>query len=890
MNTVATPATDVDTQETQEWLDAYDNVLEHEGRERGHFLIDALLQRDAALHGDRRTVVTTPYVNTIAAESQGDYPGKLDIERRISACIRWNAMVTVLRAGKHSNVGGHIATYASAAVLYDVGFNHFFRARTREFGGDLLYLQGHSAPGFYARAFLEGRINATQLDNFRREAGRDGLSSYPHPRLMPQFWQFPTVSMGLGPITAAYQARFMRYLELRGLLAPQNRKIWAFLGDGEMDQPESLAAISFGGREKLDNLIFVVNCNLQRLDGPVRGNGKIMQELEAVFRAAGWNVLKVVWGSGWDALLNRDSSGLLRQRMLECTDGDYQTFKSQNGAYVRQHFFGKYPELLELVKDLSDDEIWALERGGHDPRKVYAAYSAAMRHIGQPTVILAKTVKGFGMGEAGEGLNVNHQLKKMGPEAVRAFRDRFALPVPDDQLSEMPYLKLDPNSDDAQYFTARRALLGGPLPARSSAHDPIEIPEPAIFDSQLQGTDGREISTTMAFVRILSALLKDPRVSKRIVPIVPDESRTFGMEGMFRQIGIHSHVGQLYTPQDAGQLSYYKEAKDGQILQEGINESGAMSSWIAAATSYSNHGLAMLPFYIFYSMFGMQRVGDLAWAAADCRARGFLLGATAGRTTLMGEGLQHADGHSHVFSSVIPSCLSYDPTFAYELAVIVQGGLERMYRDNEDVFYYITLLNENYVHPPMPQGAREGILKGLYLLQPAADSSSSCTVQLMGSGSILREALAAADLLAKDFGVASNVWSATSYTELRREGMEIERWNMLHPQAAPRVSYVQQCFASHPGPIVAASDYMRIVADQIRPFLPERRFVSLGTDGYGRSDTREALRRFFEVDRHYIAVAALKTLADEGRIAASRVSEAIERYGIEVETPGATAV
>ncbi|WP_232831365.1 pyruvate dehydrogenase (acetyl-transferring), homodimeric type [Peristeroidobacter agariperforans] len=875
-------ATDIDQQETQEWLDAFDNVLEHEGRSRGHFLIEALLHRDAAVHGDRRAVVTTPYVNTIAPEDQGEYPGNLEIERRISALIRWNAMVTVLRAGKHSNVGGHIATYASAAVLYDVGFNHFFRARTREFGGDLLYLQGHSAPGFYARAFLEGRISASQLDNFRREAGRDGLSSYPHPRLMPQFWQFPTVSMGLGPITAAYQARFMRYLELRGLLAPQQRKVWAFLGDGEMDQPESLAAIALGGREKLDNLIFVVNCNLQRLDGPVRGNSKIIQEFEAAFRAAGWHVLKVVWGSGWDALLERDHTGVLRERMMECTDGDYQTFKSQNGAYVREHFFGTSPALLDLVKDLSDEEIWALERGGHDPRKVYAAYASAMRHTGQPTVILAKTVKGFGMGEAGEGLNVNHQLKKMGPEAVRAFRDRFALPVPDDQLPEMPYLELAPGSEDAQYFTARRALLGGALPARSSAHEPLEVPELESFESLLKGTDGREISTTMAFVRILSILLKDPRVSKRVVPIVPDESRTFGMEGLFRQIGIHSHVGQLYTPQDAGQLSYYKESKDGQILQEGINESGAMSSWIAAATSYANHGLAMLPFYIFYSMFGLQRVGDLAWAAADGRARGFLLGATAGRTTLMGEGLQHADGHSHVLSSVIPSCLSYDPSFAYELAVIVHGGLERMYRDHEDVFYYITLLNENYPHPPMPEGARGGILKGLYLLRPADESNAACTLQLMGSGSILREVLAAADLLKEHFGVASNVWSATSFTELRRDGLEVERWNLLHPQASPRISYVQQCLGTHQGPVIAATDYMKIVADQIRQFLPERRFISLGTDGYGRSDTRESLRKFFEVDRHYIVLAALKALADEGRIDAGRVSEAIQRYDIQV--------
>ncbi|WP_421549231.1 pyruvate dehydrogenase (acetyl-transferring), homodimeric type [Pseudomonas sp. QD4] len=887
-NNIAT--LDHDPQETREWLDSIESVLSAEGRPRAHYLIDQLLDFDVARHGDFYGRVTTPYINTIAPERQLPYPGNLDIERRINAFIRWNAMAMVLRAGKHSGVGGHIATYASAAVLYDVGFDHFFRGRTDSFDGDMVYIQGHSSPGIYGRAYLEGRIDEAQLDNFRRESAGNGISSYPHPRLMPGFWQFPTVSMGLGPITAAYQARFMRYLEFRGLKQHQGRKVWAFLGDGEMDQPESLAAISLAGREKLDNLIFVVNCNLQRLDGPVRGNAKVIQEFESLYRAAGWNVIKVIWGSGWDALLDKDRSGLLRQRMMECVDGDYQNYKSQNGAYVREHFFGKYPELLELVADLSDDEIWKLSRGGHDPDKVYNAYAAAMRHPGQPTVILAKTVKGFGMGEAGEGQNINHQLKKMGADAIRAFRDRFELPVSDEQLADLPYLKPAADSPEGRYFAARRESLGGHIPSRSSQAPALVIPPLTAFATQLQDTGERAISTTMAFVRILGTLLKDPQIGKLVVPIVPDESRTFGMESLFRQIGIHSAVGQLYTPQDAGQLSYYKESKDGQIMQEGLNESGAISSWIAASTSYSNHGLMTLPFYIFYSMFGFQRVGDLTWAAGDARARGFLLGATAGRTTLMGEGLQHDDGHSHVLASVVPCCVAYDPTFAYELAVIIQEGMRRMYVEQEDVYYYITLLNENYPHPAMPDGVQDGIIKGLYRLSTGASKPRQPRVQLMGSGSILREVMAASELLLKDFAVASDVWSATSLTELRRQGHEVERWNLLHPEQPPRTSHVQDCLAGQVGPLVVATDYMKIFADQIRPFVEQRRFVALGTDGFGQSDTREALRTLFEVDRHFIVLAALKALADDGEIPYSRVSEAISRYGIDINKSDPMAV
>ena len=881
---------DEDPQETREWLESIESVASVEGRPRAHYLIDQMLDFDANRHGDFYGRVTTPYVNTIPVERQQPYPGDLAVERRINAYIRWNALAMVLRAGKHSNVGGHIASYASAAVLYDVGFEHFFRGRTEQFAGDMVYIQGHSSPGIYARAYLEGRLSEEQLDNFRRETDRDGISSYPHPRLMPDFWQFPTVSMGLGPITAAYQARFMRYLEDRGLKEHQGRKVWAFLGDGEMDQPESLAAISLAGREKLDNLIFVVNCNLQRLDGPVRGNSKVIQEFESLYRAAGWNVLKVIWGSGWDALLEKDRTGLLRQRMMECVDGDYQNYKSQNGAYVREHFFGKYPELLELVSDLSDDDIWKLSRGGHDPEKVHNAYAAAMRHIGGPTVILAKTVKGFGMGEAGEGQNINHQLKKMGDDAVKAFRDRFGLELSDDQLGDMPYLKPAADSVESLYLQARRSQLGGYIPARFNAVAPLQVPPLSALDTQLKGTGEREISTTMAFVRILGTLLKDPNIGKLIVPIVPDESRTFGMESLFRQIGIHSHVGQLYTPQDAGQLSYYKEARDGQIMQEGLNESGGISSWIAASTSYSTHAVMTVPFYIFYSMFGFQRVGDLAWAAGDARARGFLLGATSGRTTLMGEGLQHDDGHSHVLSSTIPCCVSYDPTYAYELAVIIQDGMRRMYVENEDIFYYITLLNENYAHPPMPEGVEQDILKGMYRLSASAQPAEGKHVQLMGCGSILQEVVAAAQLLERDFAVSSDVWSVTSLTELRREGQDAERWNLLHPQQTPRISHVESCLQDAQGPVVIATDYMKIFADQIRPFVPNRRFVALGTDGFGQSDTRESLRRFFEVDRHFIALAALKALADDGAITREKVAEAIVLYGIDPEKQNPAAV
>jgi pyruvate dehydrogenase E1 component len=890
MNPALAPL-DTDPQETQEWREALQAVTQVAGRPRAHYLLDQLSDQDVAHHGDLHARAWTAYVNSIPVERQPAYPGDLAIERRLNAMIRWNAMVMVLRAGKHSNVGGHIATYQSAAVLYDVGFDHFFRGRTDTFDGDMIYIQGHSAPGIYGRAFVEGRIAPERMDNFRRESDRDGLSSYPHPRLMPDFWQFPTVSMGLGPLTAAYQARYMRYLEYRGLKEHQGRKVWAFLGDGEMDQPESLAAISVAGRERLDNLVFVVNCNLQRLDGPVRGNAKVIQELEGTFRAAGWNVIKVIWGGGWDALLARDHSGLLRQRMMECVDGDYQTFKSQSGAYVREHFFGTSPELLALVADMSDDDIWALARGGHDPQKVYAAYAQAVAGNGRPSVILAKTVKGFGMGEAGEGQNINHQLKKMSLDAVRAFRDRFDLPVSDAELEDMPYLRPAPGSAEARYFAQRRQAQGGQLPARVTHVAPLPVPPLSAFATQLQGSGERGQSTTMGFVRILGTLLKDPALGNRVIPIVPDESRTFGMEGLFRQIGIHSYLGQLYTPQDAGQLSYYKEAKDGQILQEGINESGAICSWIAAGTAYSNHGLATIPFYIFYSMFGLQRVGDLAWAAADARTRGFLLGATSGRTTLMGEGLQHDDGHSHVLSSVIPSCISYDPTYNFELAVIIQDGLRRMYVDQEDIYYYITVLNENYPHPAMPEGAEEGILKGMYLLHPAAtDSDPGLRVQLMGSGAILREVEAAAALLQQDFGIASDVWSGTSLTELRRDGLAAERWNLLHPADEPRVPYVQQRLAAHAGPLVVATDYMKIVADQIRPFVDGRRFTALGTDGFGRSDTRESLRTFFEVDRHFIVLAALKALADDGRIARSQLQVAIEQYGIHVDKVDPAAV
>lgn len=878
-------STDADPQETQEWLEAMQAVLAHEGRPRTHYLLDQLIQQDRADNGRYAAPGVTPYVNTISAACQPSFPGDIGIEQRLDAYLRWNAMAMVLRAGKTSGVGGHIATYASATTLYETGYRHFFRAATPDFLGDLLYIQGHSAPGIYARAYLEGRISEAQLDGFRREIGGGGLASYPHPRTMPDFWQFPTVSMGLGPLMAAYQARYMRYLEDRGLIPAQGRKVWGFLGDGEQDQPETLAAVAMAGREKLDNLIFVVNCNLQRLDGPVRGNAKIIQELESVYRGAGWNVIKVVWGAGWDALLAQDHDGRLRRRMMQCVDGEYQVFKARGGAYVREHFFGVDEELRERVAHLSDEEIGALNRGGHDPAKVHAAYAAAVAHRGQPTVILAKTVKGYGMGAAGEAANTNHQQKKMADPAVRAFRDRFAIAVPDDQLEQIPYIKPAPGSAEHNYFQAAIARAGGHLPNRSAGPGPLATPPLAAFAAHLKGSDGREFSSTMAFVRVLAQLLKDPEIGPRVIPIVPDESRTFGMDGMFRQVGIYSHVGQLYTPQDADQLSVYREDRKGQILQEGINESGAMSSWIAAGTAHSTHGLATIPFYIFYSMFGFQRVGDLAWAAGDIRARGFLLGATSGRTTLEGEGLQHDDGHSHVLASVIPSCRAYDPAYAYEIAVIVQDGLRRMYQDGEDVFYYLTLVNEKTAHPPMPEDAQAGILQGMYCLRQG--EPGALRVQLLGSGAILAETLAAADLLRQDFGVSADVWSVTSYSELMRDGQEVERWNRLHPQAQARRGHAETALAASVGPVVAATDYMKTVPEQIRPFVAGRRYVTLGTDGFGRSDTRQALRSFFGVDRHHIALAALKALADEGQVDPAQAALAIGRYGIDAEAVSA---
>ena len=872
---------DIDPLETREWLDSLHAVLQHEGAERASYLIDQLNEEAEHAGLSMPFALNTPYVNTLSPQ-QGEHASwDRDIEHRIRSIIRWNAVAIILRANKKSSeLGGHIASFQSAATLYDIGFGHFWHAPTDKHGGDLIYIQGHSAPGIYARAFVEGRLSEEQLLNFRQETGGKGLSSYPHPWLMPDFWQFPTVSMGLGPLVAIYQARFLKYLHGRGIADTKARKVWAFLGDGETDEPESLGAISLAGREQLDNLIFVINCNLQRLDGPVRGNGKIVQELEGMFRGGGWNVIKVLWGSGWDQLLAKDSSGQLRKRMEECVDGEYQNFKSKNGAYVRQQFFNKYPETAALVKDLSDDEIWALRRGGHDPEKVYAAYAAAVKHTGQPTVILAKTVKGYGMGEAGEGQNITHQQKKMGLEALRKFRDRFSIPVSDAQIEEIPFLKLD--DKERRYLEERRRALGGPLPQRRTKSVSLEVPELSAFSAQLASTEEREISTTMAFVRILSTLLRDKAIGKYVVPIVPDESRTFGMEGMFRQFGIFSQVGQLYKPQDADQLMYYREDRSGQMLQEGINEPGAMSSWIAAATSYSTSNVPMIPFYIYYSMFGFQRIGDLAWAAGDMRARGFLLGGTAGRTTLNGEGLQHEDGHSHLLAATIPNCVSYDPTFSYEVAVIIQDGLRRMMKDQEDVYYYITLMNENYPHPAMPAGAEDGIRRGMYLWRESTAKKTGTKVQLLGSGTILREVIAAADLLEQDFGVAADIWSCPSFTELRRDGMAAERWNLLHPEQAPRKSYVEQCLAGRKDPAIASTDYMRAFAEQIRPYIPTR-FVCLGTDGFGRSDYRKALRRFFEVDRHYVAVAALKALADDGALPIQKVTDAIAKYGLDVE-------
>ncbi|PSJ18499.1 pyruvate dehydrogenase (acetyl-transferring), homodimeric type [Nitrosomonas supralitoralis] len=876
---------DIDPQETQEWLDALDSVIASAGGERAHFLLEKLIEKARRSGAYLPYSARTAYINTIPTGKEERSPGNNAIEHRIRSYVRWNAMAMVLRANKKNNVGGHIASFASAATLYDVGYNHFWHAPSETHGGDLVYTQGHSSPGTYAYAFLFGELSQEQMDSFRQETGGNGLSSYPHPWLMPTFWQFPTVSMGLGPLMAIYQARFMKYLGSRGLVNTEERKIWAFMGDGEMDEPESLGAISLASRENLDNLIFVVNCNLQRLDGPVRGNGKIIQELEGAFRGAGWNVIKVIWGSYWDPLLAKDTKGLLQKRMMECVDGQYQNFKSRDGAYVREHFFGKYPELLEMVANMSDDDIWRLNRGGHDPYKVYAAYAAAVKHTGQPTVILAKTIKGYGMGEAGEAQNITHQQKKMGTTSLKAFRDRFGLDIPDDKIDEVPYLTFAKDSPENVYMQERRKMLGGAFHRRKTKAQALQVPPLATFESLLKASaDGHESSTTMAYVRILNILVKDKQIGKHIVPIVADESRTFGMEGMFRQLGIWSSVGQLYTPQDADQLMYYKEDKHGQILQEGICEAGAMSSWIAAATSYSTHGIQMIPFFIFYSMFGFQRIGDLAWAAGDMRCRGFLMGGTAGRTTLNGEGLQHEDGHSHIVASTIPNCVSYDPAFAYELAVIIQDGLRRMYQEQEDIYYYITVMNENYSHPEMPAGAEKNILHGMYLFKSGSKRSKSPRVQLLGAGTILREVIAAAEILNQEYNINADIWSVTSFNELRREALDVMRWNMLHPTQPAKQSHVENCLKGREGPVVAATDYMKIYADQIREFVPGR-YCVLGTDGFGRSDTREKLRHFFEVDRFYITIAALKALSEEGEVSNQQVAEAIQKYGIDPEKP-----
>jgi pyruvate dehydrogenase E1 component len=886
--TQQSPFEDIDPIETQEWLESIDSVMRARGPERAHFLLEKLVDFTRRSGAYLPFKPNTAYLNTISKAQEPDYPGDRSLERRNEAYIRWNALAMVVQANRlSSEYGGHIASYASAATLYEVGFNHFWRAKSASHPGDMIFMQGHSSPGIYARAYLEGRLDESQLLRFRQEVKGGGLSSYPHPWLMPEFWQFPTVSMGLGPMTAIFQARFVRYLEHRGMVPPSDRKVWAFLGDGEMDEPESMGALTMPVREKLDNLIFVINCNLQRLDGPVRGNGKIIQELEAAFLGAGWNVIKVLWGSRWDPLLERDHKGLLKRLMEECVDGEYQNFKSKGGAYTREHFFGKYPELKEMVANMSDEEIWRLNRGGHDPQKVYAAYASAVAHKGAPTVILAKTVKGFGMGKAGEGLNSAHQQKKLGDQALREVRDRFNIQITDEEIAGLTFRKPGGESEELKYLQERRAALGGYLPARNSAAPPLVVPPLEAFSTLLDGTADREISTTMALVRILTALVKDKNIGKHIVPIVPDEARTFGMEGMFRQVGIYSSVGQLYTPQDADQLMFYREDKQGQILEEGINEAGSLCSWLAAATAYSNHGVSMVPFYIYYSMFGFQRVGDFIWAAGDSQARGFLVGGTAGRTTLAGEGLQHQDGHSQLVATTVPNCVAYDPTYAYELAVIVQDGLRRMYQEQENVFYYITCMNENYPHPAMPAGAAQGILNGMYLLQTGG--RGKVRVTLFGSGTILREVLAAAEILEKNYGVPADVYSVTSFSELRKNALAIERRNLLHPNEPRQQTYIQQALADRQGPFIAATDYLKTVADQIRQWIPGRYSV-LGTDGYGRSDSRAELRRFFEVDRHYVAIAALKALADDDKIDKQTVTDAMQAFGIDPEKPNPLSV
>ena len=883
---------DVDPIETKEWIDALNGVIEKEGVDRAAFLIDEQISH-ARVNGVVQPFhAETPYINTIPVEKQAKLPGDQEIEHRIRSYTRWNAMALVLKANKDTNVGGHISSFQSAATLYDVGFNHFWHAPSDKHGGDLVFVQGHVATGVYARAYMLGRLTEEHLLNFRQEVDGKGISSYPHPWLMPDFWQFPTVSMGLGPIMAIYQARFMKYLQDRGLANTEGRKVWAFLGDGETDEPESLGAIGMAGRENLDNLCFVINCNLQRLDGPVRGNGKIIQELESEFRGAGWNVIKLIWGTHWDALFARDKKGILMKRLGEIVDGEYQTMKAKNGAYVRKIVFNT-PELEALVADWSDEDVWNLNRGGHDPHKVYAAFHAAANHKNQPTVILAKTIKGYGMGGSGQGMNIAHQAKKMNIEDIKAFRDQFKIPVPDDKLEELPLVKFEEGSPELNYMRERRMELGGYLPQRRTKAESLEVPKLETFAPLLEATtEGREISTTMAFVRLLNIVIKDRTIGKRVVPIVPDESRTFGMEGMFRQLGIWNQLGQLYTPQDHDQLMFYKEDKHGQILQEGINEAGAMCDWIAAATSYSTHGVPMLPFYIFYSMFGFQRIGDLAWAAGDMRSRGFLLGGTAGRTTLNGEGLQHEDGHSHLWSAAIPNCISYDPSFAFELAVIIQDGMRRMMTDQDDVYYYLTLMNENYAHPAMPKGAEKDILKGMYQLTSVGDAKAKLKVQLLGSGTIFREVIEAANLLRDDWGVASDIWGCPSFTELGRDWNAVSRENMLNPSNKPVLSHVEKLLKDKSGPVIAATDYVRMFAEQIRPAIQNigKRYTVLGTDGYGRSDTREKLRHFFEVDRRWVTVAALKTLADEGQIEHQKVAEAIKKYGLDPKKPNPMTV
>ena len=871
---------DIDPAETQEWLDSLRAVVKADGSSRAGYLLKKVIDEAYTQGLTLPDTRTTPYINTIPASADIRSPGDQNLERKIRAYIRWNAAAMVVKANKKNpELGGHIGTFASAATLYDVGMNHFWRAKNNKFGGDLVYFQGHSAPGMYARAFLEGRITEKQLDKFRQEVEKGGLSSYPHPWLMPKFWQFPTVSMGLGPMMAIYQARFTKYLINRGLLKDQDRKIWCHLGDGEMDEPESFGAVGLAAREKLDNLIFVINCNLQRLDGPVRGNGKIIQELEGRFRGSGWNVIKVIWGSYWDQLLSKDKTGLLVKRMTEAVDGEYQAFKAKGGSYVREKFFGKYPELKDLVANMTDADIWKLNRGGHDPHKVYSAYHAAVRCKGKPTVIIAKTIKGYGMGKSGESINTTHQQKKLDEEDLLFYRDRFNVPLTDKQVKNIEYYKPAENSPEIKYLKDCRVKLGGHIPERTTFAKPVKTPPQDIFESFMKSTGDKEMSTTMALVRMLANLLRDKNVAPRLVPIIADEARTFGMEGFFQKIGIYAHEGQKYEPVDSEQLSSYREDKSGQVLQEGITEAGAMSSWIAAGTSYTNHDLEMVPIYLFYSMFGFQRIGDLAWAAADSQTRGFLIGATSGKTTLAGEGLQHQDGHSLLMASAIPNCVSYDPTFSYEMAVIFRDGLKRMHEKKENIYYYITAMNENYTHPEKPAGSDQGILKGMYLFKNYKGKGKA-KVQMLGSGSILREVIKAAETLSKDYGVDCNVWSATSFNELKKDGMEVERRNLLNPKEKPKKSYVQKCLDSQEGIIFAASDYIRSHTDQIRPYL-NKPFYTLGTDGFGRSDTRKELRKFFEVDKKHIVTYTLSALAKEQLMASKHAEKAIKKYNID---------